>query len=77
MGYQEITSTDSLEAGLRAALDTPGPVFTRVVTDYRRRPVRWIEAVKGRYKKELSMEQKVRFATRLGVRSMDMALEND
>jgi acetolactate synthase-1/2/3 large subunit len=77
VGYGEITTTADLQGGIRGALETPGPVLTRVVTDYRKRPVRWIDAVKGRYKKELSMEQKVRFATRLGVRSMDMSPEND
>jgi hypothetical protein len=48
-----------------------------VVTDYRKRPVRWIEAVKDRFKKELTTEQKVRFAARLGVRELDRSPAND
>ena len=41
------------------------------------RPIRWLEAVKTRYKKELSTEQKVRFAARLGVRALDLVPQND
>ncbi|HLJ96926.1 MAG TPA: thiamine pyrophosphate-binding protein [Gemmataceae bacterium] len=75
--YQEITTTCDLEPCIRGALEMPGPVLTRVVTDYRKRPIRWLEAVKSHYKKELSTEQKVRFAARLGVRTLDLAPQND
>jgi acetolactate synthase-1/2/3 large subunit len=77
VGYREITSTSEVEAGVRGALETPGPVLVRVVTDYRDRPIRWMDAVKGRYKKELSVEQKMRFAGRLGVRALELGREND
>ncbi len=77
VGYQEIGATCDLEAGIRGALATPGPVLTRVTIDYRKRQVRWIDAVKHRYTKELSTEQKVRFASRMGVRSLNRHLEND
>src|SRR5204863_9974913 len=33
VGYQEIRGTAELEAGIRCALDRPGPVLVRVVTD--------------------------------------------
>jgi acetolactate synthase-1/2/3 large subunit len=77
VAYQEISDSHDLEALIRGALETDGPVLTRVVTDYRKRPVRWVEAVKDRFKKELTTEQKVRFAARLGVRSLDHNREND
>jgi acetolactate synthase-1/2/3 large subunit len=77
VAYQEIPSNDDLEACIRGSLAMSGPVLTRVVTDCRKRPIRWIDAVKGRFKKELSMEQKVRFASRLGVRAFEMSSEND
>jgi acetolactate synthase-1/2/3 large subunit len=77
VGYQEITSTSDVEAGVRGALETPGPVLTRVVTDYRDRPIRWMDAVKHRYKKELTMDQKMRFAGRLGTRALELTREND
>jgi acetolactate synthase-1/2/3 large subunit len=77
VAYQEIPSNDDLEACIRGSLAMSGPVLTRVVTDCRKRPIRWIDAVKDRFKKELSMEQKVRFASRLGVRAFEMSSEND
>lgn len=77
VAYQEIVCTSDLEPCIRGALDMQGPVLTRVVTDYRKRPIRWLEAVKARYKKDLTTEQKVRFASRLGVRALELAPEND
>src|SRR5262249_21669834 len=54
VGYQEILCTSDLEAGISLALATPGPVLVRVVIDYSKRPIRWLNAVKDRFKKELS-----------------------
>jgi hypothetical protein len=47
------------------------------VTDYGKRPCRWIEAVKDRYTEELSTEQKVRFLARIGARSLHFHQQND
>ena len=44
--YREIDSDKDLEGGVRSALEHPGPVLTRVVTDYGKRPIRWIEAAR-------------------------------
>jgi acetolactate synthase-1/2/3 large subunit len=77
VSYQEIVCTSDLEPCIRGALEMPGPVLTRVVTDYQKRPIRWLEAVKSKYKKDLSTEQKVRFAARLGVRALELRPEND
>jgi acetolactate synthase-1/2/3 large subunit len=77
VGYLEITVAEQLDEGIRAALDFPGPVLVRVLTDYRGRQVRWIEAVKDRFTDELSATQKMRFAARLGSRSLDISPEND
>jgi acetolactate synthase I/II/III large subunit len=77
VNYQEIGTTSELEPGIRNALQTPGPVLTRVATDYCNRPIRWVEAVKGRFKKELTTEQKVRFAMRLGVRALEFETQSD
>jgi len=38
--YMEIDSDRDAEAGVRGALEQPGPVLTRVVTDYANRPIR-------------------------------------
>jgi acetolactate synthase-1/2/3 large subunit len=75
--YVEINAPDNLCGGIRAALDFPGPVLVRVVTDYGKRPVRWLEATRKRYTKELSSEQKVRFLARLSSRALDHHPAND
>lgn len=77
VAYQEITSCDELEGRIRGALQHPGPVLTRVVVDYDKRPVRWIGAVRKRYQDELTREQKIRFLARIGVRTLAHHPEND
>ncbi len=77
VGFLEITTAGELDAGIQAALAYPGPVLVRVLTDYRGRQVRWIEAVKDGFRDELSTSQKIRFAARLGARSLDITLQND
>jgi len=75
--YHEIKPGDDLEASIQIALDKKGPVLTRVITDYGQRPVRWIDAVKDRYTKELSGRQKLKFMARMGARALDLKKEND
>jgi acetolactate synthase-1/2/3 large subunit len=77
VAYQEILATCDLEGGIRGALETPGPVLTRVAIDYRRRPIRWIEAARDRFIDELSTRQKMRFLARLGSRALDLSPQND
>lgn len=77
VAYQEINCTRELEAGICGALQFNGPVLVRVVTDYRRRPVRWINAARARYTNELTTEQKVRFLARIGSRALDLRPNND
>jgi acetolactate synthase-1/2/3 large subunit len=75
--YQEIGSTADLDAGIRGALCQEGPVLVRVLTDYRRRPIRWIKAARDKYTRELTPAQKVRFLTRIGSRGLNASPEND
>lgn len=77
VGYTEISCTEGLEAGIRNALCQPGPVLTRVVTDYGKRPLRWIDAVKHQFKTELTRQQKMRIMARLGSRAIHHMKEND
>lgn len=70
VGYLEIASHDQLDTGIRAALAHPGPVLTRIVTDYSERKIRWVEAVRQRFTKELTAAQKLRFLARLGSRTL-------
>lgn len=77
VAYQEVLSNDQLEGRLGGSLMCDGPVLTRVAIDYRDRPVRWIDAARAKYFRELSPEQKVRFAARVGTRALDRRPEND
>ena len=77
VGYLEIDSTAKLDAGIQGALSYPGPALIRVVTDYRERKVRWLEAVRKRYVRELSPGQKTRFLARLGSRAVEFHRAND
>jgi acetolactate synthase-1/2/3 large subunit len=77
VGYQEIACTDDAEAGIRGALCMQGPVLTRVLVDYSKRPIRWIDAARRRFTQELCTEQKIRFLARIGSRALDCHPVND
>jgi acetolactate synthase I/II/III large subunit len=77
VGYLEIDSTSKLEAGIKAALAYPGPVLVRVIVDYRDRKIRWIDAVRRRYTRELTPAQMTRFLARIGSRAVEFQPAND
>jgi hypothetical protein len=47
-----------------------GSVLVRVTINYGHRPKRWFEAVQKQFTRNLTAVQKVRFASRLGARSL-------
>jgi acetolactate synthase I/II/III large subunit len=77
VAYVEVTSQAELEPKLRGAVCHPGPVLVRVLTDYGTREVRWVNAVRARYTKELSAAQKARFLARIGARAIQFDKMND
>jgi len=77
VSYQEITSNDQLESRIAGSLLCDGPVLTRICIDYRGRPVRWIDAARAKYFRELCPAQKLRFIARAGTRALDRRPEND
>lgn len=77
LGYQEILNNDETDAKLRGIWQHDGPVLVRVVTDYRGRPIRWINAARNRYINELTPDQKVRFLARIGSRAVNPWPAND
>jgi acetolactate synthase I/II/III large subunit len=77
VGYMEIKSNDPLDDYVSAALAYAGPALVRVVTDYGDRKIRWIEAVRHRFTKELTTAQKVRFLARIGSRAIEFHKAND
>jgi acetolactate synthase-1/2/3 large subunit len=76
VAYTEIAGHADLDARVRGAICHNGPVLVRVVTDYGKRKIRWIEAVRARYTKELTAGQKARFLARIGSRAL-REKEND
>lgn len=77
VGYARIEESGDLEAQITEILDRPGPVLVQVITEYGNRPLRWLEAARHRYMDELSLEQKLRFGTRLGARSVALRRRDD
>jgi acetolactate synthase-1/2/3 large subunit len=77
LAYREIRSGDDLDASINGSLCENGPVLTRLIVDYGKRPVRWIDAVHKRYTDGLSTEQKIRFLARIGARAVHFHKEND
>ena len=73
VGYVEATRPDQLDAVVKAAVCHAGPVLVRVSTDYGDRKVRWVEAVRDRYTKELTAAQKARFLARIAAREVTNA----
>ncbi|MFO0826261.1 MAG: thiamine pyrophosphate-binding protein [Gemmataceae bacterium] len=70
VAYTEIATHAELEPKLRGAMMHDGPVLVRVMTDYGKRKIRWIEAVRDRYLNELTLQQKARFLARVGSRAI-------
>ena len=77
VAYQEIRNHDELEPRIRSVLEHNGPVLTRVVIDYRRRPIRWLHAARGRFVGEMTPEQRRRFLARIASRAADRHPFND
>ncbi len=77
VGYLEIDATSKLDVGIKSALAYPGPVLVRVIADYGMRQVRWIEAVRRRYIRELTFAQRNRFIARVGSRAFEFEKAND
>jgi acetolactate synthase-1/2/3 large subunit len=69
VSYLEIVHAGQVDAMVKTAFSTAGPVLVRVQTDYGNRKIRWIEAVRKRFTNDLSAAQKVRFLARIGTRA--------
>jgi acetolactate synthase-1/2/3 large subunit len=70
LSYNEIGCNADVIGGLQRAIACPGPVLTRVVVSYDGREIRWLNALRSHYLRELPNGQKVRLATRVGVRTI-------
>jgi len=77
LSYHQIACNADLAPGLARALATPGPVLTRVSISYEGREIRWLNALKSTYLKRLPTDQKVRMASRVGVRTLQRHPDDD
>jgi acetolactate synthase I/II/III large subunit len=77
LSYNEIAVNPDVPSGIARALAMPGPVLTRVVISYEGRDIRWLNALKSTYLNRLPTDQKVRMATRVGVRTLNRRDDND
>ena len=77
LGYNQINCNLEIDAGIMNSLGLPGPVLTRVVVSYDGREIRWLNALKSTYIKRLPNDQKIRMATRVGVRVLKGPGESD
>jgi acetolactate synthase-1/2/3 large subunit len=77
LAYNPIACNADIGPGLARALATPGPVLTRVTVGYEGREIRWLNALKSTYLKRLPNDQKVRMASRAGVRSLQRQDDDD
>lgn len=75
VGYIEALKPDQLDGVVQSAMLHAGPVLVRIATDYGTREIRWIEAVRKRYTKELTAAQKARFLARIAVREVEFRSE--
>jgi acetolactate synthase I/II/III large subunit len=75
--FNQIASNADVLPGLQRAVATPGPVLTQVIVSYEGREMRWLGALKSQYIKKLPNNQKVRLATRIGVRTLSRQPDSD
>lgn len=77
VAFVDVPTAADLDAGIRAAVAHAGPVLVRVATDYGKRKVRLVEAIRNRFTDELSAAQKARFLTRIAAREVDFRAEKN
>jgi acetolactate synthase-1/2/3 large subunit len=77
LSFNQVACNHEIDAGILAALAAPGPNLTRVVIGYEGREIRWLNALKSTYLNRLPTDQKVRMASRIGVRVIKRANDSD
>jgi acetolactate synthase-1/2/3 large subunit len=77
LAFNQINCNNEIGPGLSRSLATPGPILTRVIIGYEGRDIRWLEALKSTYLKRLPNDQKIRMASRVGVRSLQRQDDDD
>src|SRR5262249_13308867 len=77
LSFNQIAGNADVLPGLQRSLATPGPVLTQVIVSYEGREMRWLNALRSQYIQKLPNSQKVRLATRIGVRALSRPDDRD
>lgn len=77
LSYNQIDCNADLPGGIGRAVCTPGPVLTHVRISYDGRELRWLSALKSTYLKRLPTDQKIRMASRVGMRTGPHQADSD
>ena len=77
LGYNQISRNEEIGPGIARSLGMNGPILTRVVVGYEGRDIRWLNALRSNYLRHLPNDQKVRVASRVGVRTLQRSRDND
>ena len=77
LAFNQVVCNSDVDNALAAAFASPGPSLTRVVISYEGREIRWLNALKSTYLRRLPTDQKVRVASRVGVRVLKRSSDSD
>jgi len=77
VGYNQIASNEDVVAGLQRTFGLAGPILTHVIVSYDGRELRWLSALRRKYIGDLTNREKIRFASRVGVRTVAMRDDSD
>jgi acetolactate synthase-1/2/3 large subunit len=77
LSFNQIAGNADVLPGLQRALAIPGPVLTQIIVSYEGRAMRWLGALRSQYIQKLPNNQKVRLATRIGVRALSRPADRD
>ena len=77
LAYNQIGGNAEIGPGLARSLSMPGPVLTRVAISYEGREIRWLNALRSTYLRRLPTDQKVRLASRVGIRTLQRQDDDD
>jgi acetolactate synthase-1/2/3 large subunit len=77
LGYNQIACNADVLPGIQRAFGLAGPILTQVIVSYEGRPIRWLNALRKHYIEGLDTGQKLRMASRIGVRTVTPRPDSD
>jgi acetolactate synthase-1/2/3 large subunit len=77
VGYNQIASNADVGPGIQRTFGLAGPILTHVIVSYEGRDIRWLNALRTKYIGDMSNREKVRLASRVGVRAVTPRDDDD